>query len=238
MKLLDVQTNICSCSWYSFFFWSLYHIGNFPGNNINGHPKVVGHKDFGHSPFTKQWNDPSEIPKAPKWKETHDKCEIEGSSPNVALPKYLSLEPSLAMDWLEISWDELEIKERIGAGTSFLNLVFSCRWFRMKSNPIYSFTIRCLEHYLDLQVTVSIFFLVLGSFGTVYRAEWNHSVSSSCLYFLVQVSFISGSMYLYSRIPSHLCQHLIYHTSRIPFSLYANFFYFLIKIYILSTMQQ
>ncbi|CAH9119471.1 unnamed protein product [Cuscuta epithymum] len=33
------------------------------------------------------------------------------------LPKYLNLEPSLAMDWLEISWDELHIKERVGAGS-------------------------------------------------------------------------------------------------------------------------
>lgn len=32
------------------------------------------------------------------------------------IPKYVNLEPSLAMDWLEISWDELRIKERIGAG--------------------------------------------------------------------------------------------------------------------------
>lgn len=31
--------------------------------------------------------------------------------------RYLNLEPSLAMDWLEIAWDELDIKERIGAGT-------------------------------------------------------------------------------------------------------------------------
>ncbi|KAK1367013.1 Serine/threonine-protein kinase CTR1 [Heracleum sosnowskyi] len=31
--------------------------------------------------------------------------------------RYLTLEPSLAMDWLEISWDELHIKERIGAGS-------------------------------------------------------------------------------------------------------------------------
>lgn len=32
------------------------------------------------------------------------------------IPRYLNLEPSLAMDWLEISWDELRIKERVGAG--------------------------------------------------------------------------------------------------------------------------
>ncbi|WOH07016.1 hypothetical protein DCAR_0626445 [Daucus carota subsp. sativus] len=31
--------------------------------------------------------------------------------------RYLTIEPSLAMDWLEISWDELHIKERIGAGS-------------------------------------------------------------------------------------------------------------------------
>ncbi|CAI8585812.1 unnamed protein product [Vicia faba] len=33
------------------------------------------------------------------------------------IPKYVNLEPSLAMDWLEISWDELRIKERVGAGS-------------------------------------------------------------------------------------------------------------------------
>ncbi|XP_054796181.1 serine/threonine-protein kinase CTR1 isoform X2 [Prosopis cineraria] len=33
------------------------------------------------------------------------------------IPRYLNLEPSLAMDWLEISWDELRIKERVGAGS-------------------------------------------------------------------------------------------------------------------------
>ncbi|KAE8658676.1 Serine/threonine-protein kinase CTR1 [Hibiscus syriacus] len=35
----------------------------------------------------------------------------------VTIPKYINLEPSLAMDWLEISWDELHIKERVGAGS-------------------------------------------------------------------------------------------------------------------------
>lgn len=29
---------------------------------------------------------------------------------------HLNIEPSLAMGWLEISWDDLRIKERIGAG--------------------------------------------------------------------------------------------------------------------------
>ncbi|XP_022768470.1 serine/threonine-protein kinase CTR1-like [Durio zibethinus] len=35
----------------------------------------------------------------------------------VTIPRYLNLEPSLAMDWLEIAWDELHIKERVGAGS-------------------------------------------------------------------------------------------------------------------------
>ncbi|XP_017603401.1 serine/threonine-protein kinase CTR1 isoform X1 [Gossypium arboreum] len=35
----------------------------------------------------------------------------------VTIPRYVNLEPSLAMDWLEISWDELHIKERVGAGS-------------------------------------------------------------------------------------------------------------------------
>ncbi|KGN60414.2 serine/threonine-protein kinase CTR1 [Cucumis sativus] len=49
-----------------------------------------------------------------------DSKEIVGRSQNCSAstyPKYLTLEPSLAMDWLEISWDELHIKERVGAGS-------------------------------------------------------------------------------------------------------------------------
>uniref|UniRef100_A0A1J3GSR7 non-specific serine/threonine protein kinase n=1 Tax=Noccaea caerulescens TaxID=107243 RepID=A0A1J3GSR7_NOCCA len=34
-----------------------------------------------------------------------------------AISPYLTIEPSLASDWLEISWDELHIKERVGAGS-------------------------------------------------------------------------------------------------------------------------
>ncbi|CAK9186585.1 unnamed protein product [Ilex paraguariensis] len=37
--------------------------------------------------------------------------------PTRTIPRYLNLEPSLAMDWLEISWDELHVKERVGAGS-------------------------------------------------------------------------------------------------------------------------
>ncbi|KAJ0786427.1 putative protein kinase TKL-CTR1-DRK-2 family [Helianthus annuus] len=46
--------------------------------------------------------------------ESGSKCR--GNFP-VTTTRYLTLEPSLAMDWLEIAWDELHIKERIGAGS-------------------------------------------------------------------------------------------------------------------------
>lgn len=64
--------------------------------------------------------DPSEIEASRhlKVKAIGSKGEKKGNPPTV--PKYLNLEPSLAMDWLEISWDKLEIKERIGAGTSYI----------------------------------------------------------------------------------------------------------------------
>lgn len=42
------------------------------------------------------------------------------------IPKYVNLEPSLAMDWHEISWDELRIKERIGAGS--FGTVYRAEW--------------------------------------------------------------------------------------------------------------
>ncbi|KAF8411354.1 hypothetical protein HHK36_003901 [Tetracentron sinense] len=43
--------------------------------------------------------------------------ENRGRFPNVTTLRYLNLEPSLAIDWLEISWDELHIKEPVGAGS-------------------------------------------------------------------------------------------------------------------------
>ncbi|XP_076940554.1 serine/threonine-protein kinase CTR1-like [Bidens hawaiensis] len=41
-------------------------------------------------------------------------------------PRYLTLEPSLAMDWLEIAWDDLHTKERIGAGS--FGTVYRAEW--------------------------------------------------------------------------------------------------------------
>lgn len=46
--------------------------------------------------------------------ESGDKDNISSATPL----KRLSIEPSFCADWLEISWDELELKERVGAGTS------------------------------------------------------------------------------------------------------------------------
>ncbi|KAI3776633.1 hypothetical protein L1987_46419 [Smallanthus sonchifolius] len=41
-------------------------------------------------------------------------------------PRYPTLEPSLAMDWVEIAWDDLHIKERIGAGS--FGTVYRAEW--------------------------------------------------------------------------------------------------------------
>lgn len=49
--------------------------------------------------------------------ETRNKCYNNVKHHASLIPRYLDIEPSLAMDWLEISWDELHIKERVGAGT-------------------------------------------------------------------------------------------------------------------------
>lgn len=48
-----------------------------------------------------------------KQEQVDNRLENQGAG---NIPKYVNLEPSLAMDWLEISWDELRIKERVGAG--------------------------------------------------------------------------------------------------------------------------
>ncbi|KAF8404720.1 hypothetical protein HHK36_009609 [Tetracentron sinense] len=50
-------------------------------------------------------------------REVEIRLENQGRIPTTTISRYLCLEPSLAMDWLEISWDELHIKERVGAGS-------------------------------------------------------------------------------------------------------------------------
>lgn len=49
--------------------------------------------------------------------EVEARVDNRGRLPIMTSQRYLNLEPSLAMDWLEISWEELHMKERIGAGS-------------------------------------------------------------------------------------------------------------------------
>ncbi|XP_010914324.1 serine/threonine-protein kinase CTR1 isoform X2 [Elaeis guineensis] len=107
--------------------------------SIHRNTKVDDNKDFVQeayqkgiasscSQFTKNWNGTSEIQvsRRLKCKETGGKGENSKSPSRVTTPRYFSLEPSLAMDWLEISWDELEMKERIGAGS--FGTVYHAEW--------------------------------------------------------------------------------------------------------------
>ncbi|RDX74280.1 Serine/threonine-protein kinase CTR1, partial [Mucuna pruriens] len=55
--------------------------------------------------------------------QVKNKLENQGAG---NIPRYLNLEPSLAMDWLEIPWDDLRIKERIGAGS--FGTVYRAEW--------------------------------------------------------------------------------------------------------------
>lgn len=62
----------------------------------------------------------------------------------VTIPRYVNLEPSLAMDWLEISWDELHIKERVGAGTSLCS-------------SLYDITPTCFHFSLSILIVLTLF---------------------------------------------------------------------------------
>lgn len=48
-----------------------------------------------------------------KQEQVDNRLESQGAG---NIPQYMNLEPSLAMDWLEIPWEDLRIKERVGAG--------------------------------------------------------------------------------------------------------------------------
>ncbi|KAJ0239693.1 Protein kinase superfamily protein [Hirschfeldia incana] len=58
-----------------------------------------------------------ELPVEPEIAEAETRKDKKGRIPVDAISPFLSIEPSLASDWLEISWDELHIKERVGAGS-------------------------------------------------------------------------------------------------------------------------
>ncbi|KAA3453916.1 serine/threonine-protein kinase CTR1 isoform X1 [Gossypium australe] len=57
------------------------------------------------------------LPSQSNLEEIGVELDSRGRFSAVTIPRYVNLEPSLAMDWLEISWDELHIKERVGAGS-------------------------------------------------------------------------------------------------------------------------
>ncbi|WVY91604.1 hypothetical protein V8G54_037118 [Vigna mungo] len=57
--------------------------------------------------------------------QEHVKNKLENQGAG-NIPRYLNLEPSLAMDWLEIPWDDLRIKERVGAGS--FGTVYRAEW--------------------------------------------------------------------------------------------------------------
>ncbi|XP_027940085.1 serine/threonine-protein kinase CTR1 isoform X2 [Vigna unguiculata] len=59
----------------------------------------------------------------PEQEHVKNKLENQGAG---NIPRYLNLEPSLAMDWLEIPWDDLRIKERVGAGS--FGTVYRAEW--------------------------------------------------------------------------------------------------------------
>ncbi|KAK1268535.1 Serine/threonine-protein kinase CTR1 [Acorus gramineus] len=71
------------------------------------------------SPTMKNWNIQKETKQSGDGKSSkaENKFDVQGSLPIVTVPKYKNREPSLSMDCIEISWDELHIKERIGAGS-------------------------------------------------------------------------------------------------------------------------
>lgn len=55
----------------------------------------------------------------PEIVEADTRKDKKGRLPVDAVSPYLTIEPSLASDWLEVSWNELHIKERVGAGMSY-----------------------------------------------------------------------------------------------------------------------
>jgi microcompartment protein CcmL/EutN len=112
-----------------------------------------------------------------EFKQVDNRIENQDYLPDGSIPRYVNLEPSLAMDWLEISWDDLRIKERVGAGT-FLLLEFTQLWYNK------------LVSSLD-DSKCSFPFNYAGSFGTVHRAEWHGSVSDNNIHFFLSCQICS-----------------------------------------------
>ncbi|CAN8274045.1 unnamed protein product [Cochlearia groenlandica] len=93
-------------------------------------PKLSEDKIASQETFTKETfllEDPIEnsvtnllkgdLPVEPEIAEIEIRKDKKVRLPVNAISPYLNIEPSLGSDWLEISWNELHIKERVGAGS-------------------------------------------------------------------------------------------------------------------------
>lgn len=91
--------------------------------------------------------------------EAEGRLEHRGGLHTWTVPRYLNLEPSLAMDWLEISWDELHIKERVGAGTLLLFLLIDFEVFLVipseKATKYDSLFLFLLQVHLELCIVLN-----------------------------------------------------------------------------------
>lgn len=80
-----------------------------------------------------------------------EELESRGNFAAITVPRYVNLEPSLAMDWLEISWEELHIKERVGAGIGSLSSCSHCN-FRLHKCSMNKDTLIGLQAPLGLYI--------------------------------------------------------------------------------------
>ncbi|KAK1300008.1 Serine/threonine-protein kinase CTR1 [Acorus calamus] len=96
-------------------------LASFTKLDIQGGPKGHGSKYFGEktekedvcssqSPIVKNWNIQQEKKKSGDEKISNTKNKVD-------VLRYINREPFFSIDWIEISWDELHIKECIGAGS-------------------------------------------------------------------------------------------------------------------------
>lgn len=94
----------------------------FTGASTTESPKQVQGECIGQQTYRKEITVAGSQSANDTTKQLLDLEELErrGKFSAIAVPRYVNLEPSLAMDWLEIAWEELHIKERVGAGTVFL----------------------------------------------------------------------------------------------------------------------
>lgn len=67
--------------------------------------------------------------------QVDNRIENQDYLPTGNIPRYVNLEPSLSMDWLEISWNDLRIKERVGAGS--FGTVHHAEWHGSVSHNLF-----------------------------------------------------------------------------------------------------